>query len=203
MRIIVAVFAVASLACSAREPIASPQWDKTLTAELLRRVSEDQTLRNQQMVSLQEGLPVDSSLLARIVAVDSANTAWLESTVASHGWPAQSTVGQEAASGAFLLVQHATRDTAFMVAMLAELVAAFERKEAEGQSVAMLTDRVAVMRGQPQVYGTQADMRDGQLVLDPIADSAGVDARRARMGMMPLSEYVRLMDSMYLKRPTP
>jgi hypothetical protein len=46
-------------------------------------------------------------------------------------------------------------------------------------------------------------MRDGQLVLDPIADSAGVDARRARMGMMPLSEYVRLMDSMYLKRPTP
>jgi len=155
------------------------------------------------MVSLQEGLPVDSSLLARIDAVDSANTAWLESIVASHGWPAQTTVGQEAASGAFLLVQHATRDTAFMVAMLAELVAAFERKEAEGQSVAMLTDRVAVMRGQPQVYGTQADMRDGQLVLDPIADSAGVDARRARMGMMPLSQYVRLMDSMYLKRPTP
>lgn len=46
-------------------------------------------------------------------------------------------------------------------------------------------------------------MRDGQLVLDPIADSAGVDARRARMGMLPLREYVRLIYSMYLKQPTP
>jgi hypothetical protein len=33
-------------------------------------------------------------------------------------------------------------------------------------------------------------------VLDPIADSAGVDARRKRMGLPPLAEYLRLVDSM-------
>lgn len=87
--------------------------------------------------------------------------------------------------------------------MLGEIRSAFDRGEADGQSVALLTDRVAVTRGQPQVYGTQADMRDGRLVLNPIADSAGVDARRAQMGMMPLGDYIRLMDSMYLAPPTP
>jgi len=80
MRFIVAVLAVASLACAACEPIASAQWVKTLTAELLRRVSEDQTLRKQEMVSLQEGLPVKTSLLARIDAVDCANTEWRKSS---------------------------------------------------------------------------------------------------------------------------
>jgi hypothetical protein len=32
--------------------------------------------------------------------------------------------------------------------------------------------------------------------LDPIADSAGVDARRKSMGLPPLAEYLRLVDSM-------
>lgn len=203
MRVIIAVVAIAALSCAPREPAARAPWDETLTAELLRRVNDDQTLRSQMIASLQSGSPPDSTLIARIDAVDSRNTAWLRETVASHGWPSQSAVGREAASAAFLLVQHASHDTAFQAAMLDELVAAFDRGEADGQSVALLTDRVAVQRGQPQVYGTQADLRDGRLVLEPIADSAGLDARRARMGMMPLGDYVRLLDSMYLARPTP
>lgn len=203
MRVVVTLVAIAALGCAPREPAARAPWDETLTAELLRRVSEDQALRNQVVARLQSGSPPDSTLLARLDAVDSANTAWLRETVASHGWPAQSAVGPEAASAAFLLVQHASRDTAFQAAMLEELVAAFERGEAAGQSVALLTDRVAVRRGQPQVYGTQADMRDGRVVLAPIADSAGLDARRARMEMIPFGDYVRLLDSMYAARPTP
>jgi hypothetical protein len=199
----VALIVIAALACAPREPAARTPWNETLIAELLRRVSEDQAIRNQMTANLQSGSPPDSLLLARIGAVDSANTAWLRETVGAHGWPAQSTVGREAASAAFLLVQHASRDTAFQAAMLDELVAAFERGEAEGQSVALLTDRVAVRRGQPQVYGTQAGMRDGRLVLEPIADSAGIDARRARMGMIPLRDYVRILDSMYVARPKP
>jgi hypothetical protein len=200
---IVALIAIAALACAPREPAARTPWNETLTAELLLRVSEDQAIRNQMTANLQSGSPPDSLIVARIGAVDSANTAWLRETVAAHGWPAQSAVGREAASAAFLLVQHASRDTAFQAAMLDELVAAFERGEAEGQSVALLTDRVAVRRGQSQVYGTQANMRDGRLVLEPIADSAGIDARRARMGMIPLADYVRILDSMYVARPIP
>jgi hypothetical protein len=202
MRLFVAVLAFA-LACAPSKTAERAPWNDTLTAELLRRSGEDEELRNQLMAGLQTGAAPDSILLARIAALDSANTAWLRATVASHGWPAQRAVGREATSAAFLLVQHASHDTTFQAAMLVELVAAFERGDADGQSVALLTDRVAVQRGLPQVYGTQADMRDGRLVLEPIADSAAVDARRSRMGMMPLDEYVRLLDSMYLAPPKP
>lgn len=203
MRVMVVLIAVAALACAPPEPATRAPWDATLVADLLRRGSEDQSLRQQMIAALQSGAAPDSSLLAQIGAIDSANTAWLRETVALHGWPDQNVVGREGASAAFLIVQHATHDTAFQAKMLGEILSAFDRGDADGQSVALLTDRVAVQRGQPQVYGTQADMRDGRLVLNPIADSAGVEARRAKMGMMPLGDYVRLMDSMYLARPKP
>jgi hypothetical protein len=35
-----------------------------------------------------------------------------------------------------------------------------------------------------------------------IADSASVDERRASIGLIPLDEYVRLLDSMYTARDT-
>jgi hypothetical protein len=59
----------------------------------------------------------------------------------------------------------------------------------------MLTDRIEVKAGRRQVYGTQLSLKDGRFVLDPIADSAGVDARRQRLGLMPLAEYLRKIDS--------
>jgi hypothetical protein len=80
---------------------------------------------------------------------------------------------------------------------------AYRADEASGQQLALLTDRVAAARGKPQVYGTQADIRDGRVRLKPIADSAGVDARRAAVGLPPLREYVRVLDSVYTAHPPP
>jgi hypothetical protein len=59
----------------------------------------------------------------------------------------------------------------------------------------MLTDRLEVKAGRPQLYGTQLSLKDGRWVLDSLADSAGVDERRRRLGMPPLAEYLRLVDS--------
>ena len=64
------------------------------------------------------------------------------------------------------------------------------------QSLALLTDRVAKARGQPQVYGTQTTVRDRKAIVDPIVDSAGVDARRAQLGLPPLAVYKGFVDSM-------
>jgi hypothetical protein len=87
--------------------------------------------------------------------------------------------------------------------MLPVLVAAYRRGEADGQDVALLTDRLAGARGEPQVYGTQMDLRDGRIVMKPIRDSAGVDARRAAMGLPPMREYLRVLDSVYLGKGAP
>lgn len=192
-----------TLACSPTGAPSTPAWDAALTSELQRRGAEDEAARAQLIASLQAGGAPDSTVLAQLAAVDSANAQWLASTVTTHGWPRRSVVGADAASAAFLIVQHATHDTTFQVAMLRELATAVERREADGESLALLTDRVARQRGLPQVYGTQADVRDGRVILDPIADSAGVDHRRAQLGMVPLAAYVRLLDSLYLGRTTP
>lgn len=187
---------------TARSAAVSPH-DDVLRRDLLARVKTDQAVRFDLMHKQQQGLSPDSLDFERLLAVDTANTAWLKGVIASRGWPGRSIVGADAANAAFLLVQHADRDTAFQARVLPLLERAYTMGDAEGQHVALLTDRIAVARGLPQVYGSQADITGGRVVLKPISDSASVDARRARIGLAPLATYVRLLDSLYAKRPTP
>ncbi len=197
MRAFLIVLATLTIGCGRQHP---PTWDATLASELARRGAEDQAARAELIAVLQAGGTPDSTVWRPLAVVDSANARWLASVVATHGWPLRSVVGADAAQAAFLIVQHATHDTTFQVAMLRQLADAVDRREADGESLALLTDRVARQRGLPQVYGTQADVRDGRVVVDPIADSAAVDDRRAQLGMMPLARYVRVLDSLYLGR---
>lgn len=177
--------------------------DTALSRALLERVRVDQAIRDTFVLQLQAGRAVDSSLAARMAAIDSANTTWLKAVVARRGWPGRSAVGPEASNAAFLIVQHAVQDSAFQAQALSLMERGVAKGEVRGADVAMLADRVAVHRGQPQRYGTQAKLLEGRLVLDPIADSAHVDERRAALGMPPLREYVRLLDSMYTAHPAP
>lgn len=77
------------------------------------------------------------------------------------------------------------------------LEAAVEAGEAEAKDLAYLFDRVRVAEGQPQRYGTQFTITNGQLEPAPLEDPANVDERRASVGLMPLAEYVELTRKMY------
>lgn len=191
-----------ALACAGPEDT-DARWDASMKRELLDRVAADQAAREQMVSAMRAGSAPDPATVADLAAADSANTAWLQEMVARHGWPDRGRVGDDGASAAFLLVQHADRDTAFQARVLPSLEAAFRRGEAQGQHVALLTDRLARARGEPQVYGTQATLRDGRMVADPIRDSSSVAARRAAMGLPPLAAYLRVLDSIYLGRPVP
>lgn len=191
-----------ALGCGAHDRPALTPWDDALRVELLRRVAADQEARERFVAALQAGTAPDTGLFIELKTIDSSNALWLQEAVARHGWPEHDVVGEEGARAAFLLVQHADHDTAFQAAMLPALDAAFRRGQAEGQSVALLTDRLAVARHEPQVFGSQTTVTDGRITFAPIADSGGVDARRARMGLPPLDEYRRVLDSVYgPKRP--
>ena len=197
------VLSLLALACGTNEQRSTlPPWDDTLKAELLSRLAADQAARDRLVAAMNAGTAPDTALFKELMAIDSSNALWLRGAVARHGWPERDAVGNDGARAAFLLVQHADHDTAFQAAMLPALDAAFRRGQAEGGSVALLTDRLAVARGEPQIYGSQTTTRDGRLVFEPIADSSGVDARRAQMGLPPLSDYMRVLDSVYgRKRP--
>ncbi|HKP29003.1 MAG TPA: DUF6624 domain-containing protein [Gemmatimonadales bacterium] len=178
------------LACRADREPSSADLAK-LRQELESRGAEDQRVREGFGV----GGKLDSAQIALMMHTDSANTSWLKSQIERSGWPTVAQVGTEAVNAAFLIVQHAVHDTAFMRAMLPVIQESHRRGDLDGGAVAMLTDRVEVKAGHPQIYGTQLSLKDGRWVLDPIADSAGVDARRRRMGLPPLAEYLRLADS--------
>jgi hypothetical protein len=169
-------------------------------AEVLAEARSELEARGRSDQAVREGFgaggKVDSAQGLAMARTDSANTSWLKTYVARWGWPSSGQVGRQAVEAAFLIVQHAVHDTAFMRAMLPAIEEAHRRGDLDGGAVALLTDRLAVKAGRPQIYGTQLSLRKGRWVLDPIADSSGVDARRQKMGLPPLAVYLRLVDSM-------
>jgi hypothetical protein len=181
---------VALVACSrASEP--TPAILADARRELEERGRTDQAVREGFGI----GGVVDTAQIMAMARTDSSNSAWLEAYVARWGWPTTAQVGPDAVKAAFFIVQHAVHDTAFMRSMLPFVHAAHDRGDLDGGAVALLTDRVEVKAGRPQIYGTQLSLKDGLWVFDPIGDSAGVDARRRKMGLPPLAEYRRLVDS--------
>ena len=187
------ILSVVILFCNCRP--SAEQASATVLAEAREQLAErgraDQAVRE----GFGGGGVVDSTQAALMARTDSSNTAWLKDYVAQWGWPTAQQVGRDGVEAAFLIVQHAVHDTAFMRAMLQPIEQAYRRGDLEGGAVALLTDRVEVKAGRPQIYGTQLSLREGRWVLDPIADSSAVDARRQRLGLPPLAEYLRLVDS--------
>ena len=77
---------------------------------------------------------------------------------------------------------------------LLEMLPDFVEGKIKGELIAMMQDRICCTLGKPQVYGTQGNYDDnGVFVPVAIEDSVNVDVRRAALGMMPLSDYIKEM----------
>jgi uncharacterized protein DUF6624 len=172
---------------------ASAETNPTLRQELLKRVKEDQSIRDEWIKSGAEH--PDKAVVARMKEIDSDNQARIKTIIKRYGWPGPKLVGQDGADAAFLLVQHS--EHALQKKMLPFVKKAYESGEMSGQNYALLLDRVLVGEGKPQVYGTQAKLSGHEVVLDPIEDEANVDKRRAEVGLFPLSIYVKMLKQMY------
>ena len=138
----------------------------------------------------------DTAFLRRLLAGDSARSLRLQQIVARHGWPGKSMVGTDAATGAWLVLQHSPLHD-FQERMIPLLWKAADAGEVRAPDVAMLTDRVLVNGGKPQRYGTQFSFKDGRLVPPPIENLTALDSLRASVGLPPMLEYVRLMRENY------
>jgi hypothetical protein len=144
--------------------------DPGLRAELLRRMERDQAARR-------------ADDLEAFGQVDAENLPWLKKVITGMGWPGRSIVGDDGASAAWLLVQHADSDPAFQRQCLELLTVAANHGEATKAQVAYLTDRVLLAEGKPQEFGTQAIGRNGQWVPCDLRDPGHVDQRRAAMSL--------------------
>ena len=137
----------------------------------------------------------DQAARDRMAAIDTKSTARMKEIIAKYGWPGKSLVGEDGASTAWLLVQHADLDRAFQKECLPLSEKAAKTGEASETDYAYLYDRVAVADGLPQRYGTQF-MEGGP---QPIEDEAHVDERRKAIGLGTMAEYAKDMERMYGK----
>jgi hypothetical protein len=137
---------------------------------------------------LSELLAGEQEILIHLAAVDRDNTRWLGVMVALRGWPTRSLVGEEAASAAWLLVQHADENTALQRQCL-ELMLAAPETEVRPAHIAHLTDRVLLAEGKSQVYGTQMTMVDAKYRPINLQDPETVDERRAQVGLGTMAAY--------------
>lgn len=167
--------------------------------ELAAMGAADQAVRR----GLTPGFVSDTARSRQMAWGDSARSRRLEQIVARYGWPAPSRVGEQPGDGAFLVLQHSPFPD-FQQRVLPALDALARVGEVSGQEVALLRDRVLEQQGKLQRYGTQFALKEGQVVLDPIADAGTVDARRAELGLMPLASYRRMLEAVYgPRRPRP
>ena len=170
--------------------------EPALRRELLKRVEQDQAIRN-ELIS--KGIKnLDKDVLARMQGIDTANTERVRAIVRKYGWPSPELVGRDGAEAAFLLVQHANH--AFQKEMLPLVEKAHRSGGLSGQNYALLLDRVLVGEGKRQIYGTQAKLKGKEFVPDPIEDEANVDKRRAEVGLPALSVYLKVLNEMYFPK---
>lgn len=156
-----------------------------LRARIIKWIAEDDETR--------ERLARDGSLFIgyhpEMEAVHRRNAARLREVLAQFGWPGRALVGDDGASAAWRIVQHAIGEPELLRSCLPLLQSAAAEGEADPAEVATLEDRIRVSEGRPQRYGTQYDWSDDGTAMVPMV---GVDApdslaeRRAAVGLPPM-----------------
>lgn len=124
---------------------------------------------------------------SRVEAVDARNQRVLRTMLPRDGgWFTRSAVGDEGAQAAFLVVIHAVRDRGLMREALRRMEPLLGSGEIEDGWYAGLWDRLAVLERRPQRYGTQPVCRQGRWLAGEVEDPAGLEARRAALGLADL-----------------
>ena len=186
----------------ANREFAERNLDKALVALLDTVHVRDQTLRlGADSVLKKFGAQSEEvrNYWQQIQYQDSINLLVVKNIIDTRGWPGPDLVGAQGAKTIFLVIQHADSTThANYLPLLRE---AAKKKKASVQDLAMLEDRLLTEQGKEQIYGSQLRWNDStnSYELFPIKDEAGVNERRAAIGLPPIEEYVRFFGIEYKK----
>jgi hypothetical protein len=121
--------------------------------------------------------------------LDLSNLDAVEQILGKCGMPNITTAGEKGMSAIWLVIQHASAEK--RAQYFPQLLEAAKKGDLEPQDIALMQDRMLMDAGNAQLYGSQIIMNeDGSYDLYKLKDPSTVDARRAAMGMGPLSEYV-------------
>lgn len=152
-----------------------------MAKELLARVEKEQALRRQWPNE------PDEEFFDKVRKIDKENTEFFKKFLKKFGWPQISKFGKEVAEAAWLTVQH-TPDKEFRKQCLV-LMKSIDASEIEQPYLARTIDRIRVLDGKKQLYGTNfTKAKDGKWQAQDIENPKNIDERRATMGLPLLAE---------------
>lgn len=184
----------ASVPLPASEPAAACQWSVQAPAVARPDIARDLMDRAEAADRQWEFAPTTTTAEAGRASspyglLESANAEALRRIVGNHGWPGFSLVGQPGSEAALRLALrvYEPHRVGFVRTLLRMITTAVERGEATWEQWAQLQDRVSVLNGHPQQFGTQ--YRHGASLLEPelypVADPQDLTARRIAVGLSP------------------
>jgi hypothetical protein len=158
--------------------------DESLRSELIAMHDEDTRVRNELMERGELGGPY----VPRMEAVHVRNAARLRELIALHGWPAEDIAGEDGAKAAWFIAQHSVGEPDFQRDSLRRLQACAADGCVPVWQAAYLEDRIAMLEGRPQRFGTQwmDEPTDGRTRPWRLADPERVNELRASVGLGPL-----------------
>ena len=116
--------------------------------------------------------------------------------VKQYGWPTRELVGDQGEEAAFFLLRNSASPD-LQRDLLPVIIALTKKGEVRKAQFATYIDRLRTTAGLKQLFGTQATIKDGFLVLFPISDEAHVDALRKQYELPPVRVYVRGLEQLY------
>ena len=100
-------------------------------------------------------------------------------------------------SAALLIVQHSDRDINFQKRMLPKIKNAFNSGDISGQDLALLVDRVLIAADEMQIYGSQIEIVNGDVIVLPVSEPEDLDIRRKKLGLSTMIQYIKLIRQVY------
>lgn len=139
--------------------------------------------------------------LPQMRSIDSVNQIKVERFINTYGWRGQDELGSQGNSTLFIVIQHS--DSTVQNRYIPVLREAVMQKKARAEDLALMEDRLSMSKFGYQIYGSQIaqDPTTKKFIIQPINDEKNVNKRRARVGLQPLEEYVKLWGLEY--KPTP
>ncbi len=173
--------------------IAEAHLDTALTIVLDKILTDDQSGRLKLEQVINSAGSDSSALQAQRLAMkrsDSINLAKVIKILDKYGWPGPDIVGNRGAKAIFLAIQHANLAT--QQKYLPEMQAAVKNGKASKTSLALLEDRVAVLEGREQTFGSQLVINtDTKLAyILPLKDAENIDLLRLSVGLQPFKLYL-------------
>jgi hypothetical protein len=129
-------------------------------------------------------------------SVDVPHTKRLEEMFDQIGFPNTAKVGKDGMQAFMILLQHVAGDE-LRVKALKPITKAFEDKELPAMDYANFVDRLRLHQGKKQLYGTGFDFKGDKMVMSPTEDIKNLDKRRAKVGLPPMSEAIKMMKELY------